>query len=258
MLPPQSARRLFQGNVLQGKARCASGPLPDLPSRGMHIHHLPADERPRERCLRVGVGALSAVELLALVLGSGNRDGSALALGHGVLENFVTLRELARAEPAELRRQPGIGEARAVALAAAFELGRRGRSEGKLSLQTVDGPEDAAAIFTALLDGLKQEAVAVLHLGGRHQVLRAATVALGSLNAASVHPREVFRGAVSAGAAAIVLAHNHPSGDPEPSEDDIRLTERLRRCGETLGIEVLDHLVLGQGCWVSLRERRIL
>ena len=179
-------------------------------------------------------------------------------MAHALLDAYGGVRELSRARAPELRRQPGVGEARSAALVAAFELGRRARRDRPRAMEPVEGPEDAARLFGPLLEGLTQEAVAVLHLGGRHQVLRAEVVALGSLNSAGVQPREVFRTAVKVGAAAVILAHNHPSGDPEPSEDDLRLTRRLRRCGETLGIELLDHVVIGEGRWVSMRERRIL
>lgn len=224
----------------------------------MRMHELPPDERPRERCLRLGVASLSAVELLALVVGGGGQGGSTLALAHTVLQRFGTLQRLAGSTPAELRAVPGLGNARATALTAAFELGRRAQRHLAESLRTVEGPEDVVGMVSPLLEGLRQEAVVALCLGARHQALHVSTVALGTLNAAGVHPREVFRDAIAVGAAAIVLAHNHPSGDPEPSEDDIRLTRRFVRCGETLGIDVLDHLVLGGGRWVSLRERRIL
>ena len=224
----------------------------------MRMQELPPDERPRERCLRLGVASLSAVELLALVAGGGGAGGSTLALAHAVLQKFGSLQQLAHRSPAELRSVTGFGDARATALVAAFELGRRARRDQAELQRAVDGPEDVVSMVSPLLEGLQQEAVVALSLGARHQALHVTTVALGSLNAAGVHPREVFRDAIAVGAAAIVLAHNHPSGDPEPSEDDIRLTRRFVRCGETLGIELLDHLVLGGGRWVSLRERRIL
>lgn len=192
------------------------------------------------------------------MLGGGSGGRSALSLAHTLLDGFGGIRELSRAKSAELCLAPGVGAARSAALAAAFELGRRAGRDRPRELETVEGPEDAAGLFAPFLEGLPQEAVAVLHLGGRHQVLRAEVVALGSLNTAAVQPREVFRTAVKVGAAAVVLAHNHPSGDPEPSDDDLRLTRRLRRCGETLGIELLDHLVIGEGRWVSMRERRLL
>jgi DNA repair protein RadC len=224
----------------------------------MRMHELPPDERPRERCHRLGAGSLSAVELVALVLGGGSGRGSTLALARGVLQRFGTLQRLARCEPAVLESLEGIGAARSAALAAAFELGKRSVRPEAADVRTIEGPEQALALLGPLLDGLEQEAVVVLCLGARHQALQATTVALGQINAAGVHPREVFRDAIAVGAVALILAHNHPSGDPEPSEDDVRLTRRLQRCGETLGIEVLDHLVVGAGRWVSLRERRLL
>jgi DNA repair protein RadC len=198
------------------------------------------------------------VELLALIVGAGGRSGSSLALAHDVLEHFSSLHELSQVPPAELQQVPGLGPARATALAAAFELGRRVARGPESVLERIEAPTDAVYALRPLLEGLRQEAVAALYLGARHQVLQARLIALGALNAAAVHPREVYRDAVSLGAAALVLGHNHPSGDPEPSEEDVRLTRRLRRCGETLGIELLDHVVLGDGRWVSLREQRLI
>ncbi len=179
-------------------------------------------------------------------------------MARSLLSRYAKLRGLARAHPSELASTPGLGPARSTALSAAFELGRRverGESDG---LELVEGPDDAARLLGTLLSDLGQEGIAVLLLGARHQVLRLQLVALGSLNAAGVEPREIFRGAIGAGAAAIVLAHNHPSGSPEPSRDDFRLTRRLAACGETLGVTLLDHLVLGDGSYVSLRERGAL
>lgn len=223
----------------------------------MRLNPVPAEDRPRERCHRLGVSALSAVELLALVLGPGGPRGGAPELARAVLGHFGFLGQLARVGPAEIMVVPSVGAARSAALAAAFELGRRARrGDGHLA-RLVEGPEDAHAIFAPLLENLDQEAVAVLCLGARHQPLHAGIIAVGSLNSAGVHPRDVFRTAVAVNSAAVVLAHNHPSGDPEPSEDDVRLTRRLQRCGETLGIELLDHLVVGDRRWVSLRERRV-
>ena len=224
----------------------------------MHLNQLPAEDRPRERCHRLGVSSLSAVELLALVVGGGGRGGGSIDLAHAVLGHFGFLEQLARVNAAELMVVPSMGVARSAALAAAFELGRRARRGDERPVELVEGPEDAHGIFAPLLEELDQEAVAVLCLGARHQPLHAGIVAMGSLNSAAVHPREVFRIAVAVNAAALVLAHNHPSGDPEPSDDDVRLTRRLQRCGETLGIELLDHLVIGNERWVSLRERRVL
>lgn len=220
----------------------------------MRIGQIPPQERPRERCRRLGVGALSAVELLSLVLGGGGNQASGLSLAHRLLERFSNLQTLARADASEITTIPGVGPARSAALVAAFELGRRASRPRDGEWRTVSGPEDGAEVLRPFLDGLGQEAVAVLHLGARHQLLRVQVVALGGLNAAAIQPREVFRGAIASGAAAVVVGHNHPSGSPEPSADDVRLTRRLAACGETLGVTLLDHLVLGDGSYASLRE----
>ncbi len=212
-----------------------------------------------QRCQKWGPAELSAVELLALVLQGGGSRPPATAMARSLLEDLGDLRSLARAESGEFSSVAGIGPARACALTAAFELGRRVEREDVESLDVVEGPSDAARWLRLVLGGLRQEGIAVLLLGARHQVLRAQLVALGALNAASIEPREVFRSAVATAAAAVVLAHNHPSGSPEPSQDDLRLTRRLAACGETLGVTLLDHLVLGEGrSYVSLRERGAL
>ena len=224
----------------------------------MKIAELPPGERPRERCLRQGIAALSAVELLTLIIGEGGRAGTALALAHSLLARFGSLAALSELSAVDLTALPGLGPARSSALVAAFELGRRARRELPASMRAVEAPLAAAQILWPLLEGRGQEGVAVLYLGARHQVLGAKLVALGGLNAAGIEAREVYRGAVAANAAAIVLAHNHPSGEPSPSEDDLRLTRRLAACGETLGIKLLDHLVLGHESYVSLRERGVL
>jgi DNA repair protein RadC len=195
---------------------------------------------------------------LALVLARGGSRAGALELARSVLVRFGDLRHLSRAEARALTTVPGIGAARSAALCAAFELGRRVQQQEFESLELIEGPEDAARLLGTVLGGLSQEGVAVLHLGARHQVLRVQLIALGALNAASVEAREVFRGAIAVAAAAIVLGHNHPSGSPEPSSDDLRLTRRIAGCGETLGVNLLDHLVLGEGSYVSLRERGVL
>jgi len=212
----------------------------------------------RERCRRWGPSALSAVELLALVLARGGSSCQALELARSVLARFGDLRHLSRAEASELSRLEGVGLARSTTLSAAFELGRRAEQGEAESLELIEGPESAARLLRTVLGGLEQEGVAVLHLGARHQVLRVQLVALGTLNSANVEAREIFRGAIAVASAAIVLGHNHPSGSPEPSQDDLRLTRRIAGCGETLGVTLLDHLVLGEGSYVSLRERGAL
>ncbi len=210
------------------------------------------------RCQKWGPEDLSAVELLALVLQGGGVAASSLEMAQALLARWGGLRRLARLEMGEFCSMEGIGPGRSGALVAAFELGRRVEKADVESLEVIEGPSDAARWLRLVLGDLRQEGIAVLLLGARHQVLRVQLVALGALNAASIQPREVFRSAVAAAAAAVVLAHNHPSGCPEPSQDDLRLTRRLAACGETLGVTLLDHLVLGEGSYVSLRERGAL
>lgn len=221
----------------------------------MRIEALPEAEHPRQRCLRLGVRSLSSLELLVLLLGSGGGGARGFELASSLLERFGSLESLSGASPAELKTLHGMGGSKSVALAAAFELGRRAARPRAEELRFVSSPDDAAELFQPAFEGLGQEAVMVLHLGARHQFLQLQLVALGGLNAASVEPREVFRGAIGVNAKSIVLAHNHPSGSLEPSEDDIRLTSRLAKCGQTLGVTVLDHLVIAGGRYVSLSER---
>jgi DNA repair protein RadC len=210
--------------------------------------------RPRERLLREGPAALSDAELLALVLGSGRREMSALDLG----------RALARHAPAELGawsmgrwlRVPGVGPARAGALAAAFELGRRAGHRPRAGAP-IRGPDDVLAQVHDLTRARKEHFVALL-LNARHEMQRRETVSIGSLNASIVHPREVFQPAILHSAASIVLVHNHPSGDPEPSEEDLSITRRLVQVGDLVGIAVLDHVIVAARGVVSLRSRQLL
>jgi DNA repair protein RadC len=210
--------------------------------------------RPREKLGARGAGALSDAELLALVLGSGSARRSALRIG----------RALARRRPAELAAWPtarwllvpGVGPARAAALAAAFELGRRAAERGALAA-AIRGPDDVLAQVRDLPRARKEHFV-VLLLNARHEVQCRETVSIGSLNASIVHPREVFLPAILQSAASVVLVHNHPSGDPEPSEEDLSITRRLVQVGELVGIDVLDHVIVAERGVVSLRARQLL
>jgi DNA repair protein RadC len=210
--------------------------------------------RPRERLLREGPAVLSDAELLALVLGSGRRDMSAIDLG----------RALARHAPADLGswsaarwlRVPGVGPARAGALAAAFELGRRAGHRPRAGAP-IRGPEDVLAQVHELTRARKEHFI-ILLLNARHDMQRRETVSIGSLNASIVHPREVFQPAILHSAASIVLVHNHPSGDPEPSEEDLSITRRLVQVGDMVGIAVLDHVIVADRGVVSLRSRQLL
>lgn len=216
------------------------------------IRALPSWERPREKLRRCGPSSLSDTELVAVLVGAGLPGEGALGLAGRLVGGGV--RRLSTASLEELCRIRGMGPARAAVLLAAAELGRR------LAAPTgpaVSSPEDARAFFAGM-ERLRKEHFRALYLDVRRRLLRVETVSIGTLTSSLVHPREVFSPAVEASAAAVVVGHNHPSGDPEPSPEDLALTRRLRQSGEILGIELLDHLILGRGRYVSLKERGLL
>ena len=210
--------------------------------------------RPREKLRARGAGGLSDAELLALVLGSGTAHRSASRVG----------RHLARHRPSELAAWssarwllvPGIGPARGAALSAAFELGRRA-AERPAACPAIRGPEDVRLLVRDL-ERARKEHFVVLLLNARHELQGRETVSIGSLNASIVHPREVFQPAIVHSAASIVLVHNHPSGDPEPSEEDLSITKRLVQVGDLVGIGVLDHVIVAARGVVSFRSRQLL
>ncbi len=220
----------------------------------MSITDLPAELRPRERFRAQGAGALSAAELLALVIGTGTRGCSALAAGTAVLTRFGSLARLAGAPVEELAGVPGIGRATATRILAALELGRRLLAP-EPQRQIVRTAAEAAAVC-APMRRLDREHFRVLMLNTRHELLDVVDVSVGGLASAPVHPREVFKEAIRRSAAAVILVHNHPSGHPEPSRDDVLITEQLRAAGRLVGIEVLDHLIIGERTFASLREQR--
>ncbi len=209
-------------------------------------------ESPLARLYRFGPRVLSASELLAQVLGGGGPvPAGELALR--LLAAVDSLSALARADAHALAALPGLGRVRAARLSAAFELGRRGCLDARTVGRTIRGPDDLASLLRAELAGLDREHFVAVYLDSRHRIVAVQTVSIGTLNASLVHPREVFRPAVAMGAAAVIVAHNHPSGCARPSGDDVTLTDRLCRSGELLGIELLDHLVVGDDEIVSLR-----
>jgi DNA repair protein RadC len=220
------------------------------------VRDLPCAERPRERLARHGPGALSNRELLAIVLGTGTRRESVLDVAERL--QSAGLHELAARSLPELSSERGIGGAKAARLLAALELGARVASQSGASAPTLRTPEAAARHLLARYSARPVETFGLLALDVRHRLRREAVISVGCLTSSLVHPREVFQEAVLARAAAIVLFHNHPSGDPEPSADDLALTRRLAAAGSLMGIEVLDHLVLGAGRYVSLKQRGAL
>jgi DNA repair protein RadC len=224
-----------------------------LPRR---VCDLPPEERPRERLARHGAGALSNRELLALVVGTGARRSSALSLAEDLL--IGGLRGLAGRSLPELERERGLGPAKATRVLAAFELGARLASEGRAASPSFRTAEATARYLLPRYGVRPVETFGLLALDVRHRLKREVVVSVGCLTSSLVHPREVFQEAVASRAAALVLFHNHPSGDPEPSGEDVSLTRRLVSAGTLMGIEVLDHLILGAGRFVSLKQRGVL
>jgi len=221
------------------------------------IKHWPELERPREKLLHKGAAALTDAELLALILRTGDAGSrtSALDQGRVLLQRFGTIQALANATAIELCEVPGIGPAKAAELLGVFELARRYQS---ISLKPGDrytSSSDVYHHYHALLRDRKKEVFLALLLDSKNRLIREVCVSEGSLNASIVHPREVFSPAVRESAAAVLFIHNHPSGDPAPSREDIELTQRLREAGELMGIRVLDHIVIGNGSYVSFMDR---
>lgn len=226
----------------------------------MPIHRWTVHDRPRERLRNRGPAALSHRELVAILVGSGGREGSAMDVASALLsEAGHSLRRLGRMDPAALEAVRGVGPATASRLGAACELGRRIASEDAGDADgALRGPAEVHARLGPRLRDLPQEEFHVLLLDVRHRVLREVLVTRGTLDASLIHPREVFRVAILERAAGVILAHNHPSGDPAPSPEDRRVTRQLADAGRAVGIPVLDHVVVGDGRYVSFSELGLL
>lgn len=226
----------------------------------VRIKDLPAAARPRERLLAQGPAALSEPELVAILLGTGDASRSAVGLAEALLAHFTRedestgLRGLSGVGPEELVSLGGVGPAKATRLLAAFELGRRVAGMPVGDRPVVNGPADAYRLLAPRMADLDREHFVALLLNSKHQVIAYQPVAVGTLSATLVHPRELFKEAIRKSAAGMLLAHNHPSGDPSPSPEDRALTQQLMAGAEILGIRILDHLVIGEGRYVSLRE----
>jgi len=211
-------------------------------------------DRPREKLQRVGASGLGDNELLAIVLGQGMPRANVLELANSVLAAVGGLHGLVRATVDDLRRVPGIGPARAAQLVAAMEAGRRTLVRGRRDRAQILSSRDVADLLVPQFGSRLVEQFGVVLLDTKHRVLRISLLSVGTLDASIVHPREVFREAAGGGAAAIILFHNHPSGDPRPSPDDVALTRRLMRAGEMMGIDVLDHVIIAENRFHSLRD----
>ncbi len=224
---------------------------------GRAIRELPPTERPRERLAARGPGGLTTAELIALLWGSGTRGRSAVELATDALTTHEGLTGLARASELELAAQPGIGPVRAAHLVAAVELGRRLLADWPSGRWSIRGPGDVADRLVLQMGRLEREELRVVLLDTKNHVLRVATVYQGNVSSSLVRVGELFRDAVRLNAAGVILVHNHPSGDPTPSPDDLHLTAEALAAGRLLDIALLDHLVIGHDAYVSLRDRGV-
>ena len=229
-------------------------------SDGFRIKDQPVSERPRERLVEHGADALSHAELIAILLRTGLKGTNAVEIGKQLIQKFGTLQALARASVDDLRSVKGIGRDKAVTLMAAFALARKMAADLQRESPVLDNPEAIVQLLREQNLVKNVETLQVLLLNTRHRLIRVEPVSDGTIDTLLVHPREVFKAAIAANAAAVVLAHNHPSGDPTPSEADIKVTRDLIRAGQLLKIEVLDHVIIGRATaerpkdYASLRE----
>jgi DNA repair protein RadC len=227
----------------------------ELVKKSFTIHDLPISERPRERLQKFGAEALSAQEILAVILGRGIAGESVMMTAQRLLSQFGNIKGIAGASLEELSQVRGIGLAKASQIKAAFELANRLEGYPELGKKpVVKTPDEVVSLVRGRLKGKTKEHFLALLLDTRGQLIKISEISIGSLDSSIVHPREVFKEAISASAASVIFAHNHPSGVPEPSEDDVKLTERLAQTGEVIGIEVLDHIVISDNNYVSLKR----
>jgi len=221
------------------------------------VRDLPLEERPREKLLRDGAGALSNAELLAILLRSGTAKKSVLRIAEEILAQLKEqgLSGMVHISVPELAKINGVGQVKAATLQAAIELGRRLSVQSAAQLRVIHGPEDVAHFAMPRYRFEQKEHFAVMLLNTKNHIIGMPEVSVGSLSASVVHPREVFRAAIDHAAAAMILLHNHPSGDPLPSREDIAVTDRLVKAGRIMDIPVLDHVVLGNECYYSFKEK---
>jgi len=228
------------------------------PAPRYRMKDLPADDRPREKLLRLGAPALSDAELLAILVRTGTGRRSALEVARDVLNTGKTLRGISGKSPSELMRLQGIGEVKAVELSAAFELGRRVQGSTEEERVVVKSPQDVVRLMLPRMRDLSQEVFCVVVLDAKNGVRDVLELSRGTLNASLVHPREVFKAAIDHRAASIVVVHNHPSGNAEPSQEDADITAQLADAGKILGIPLHDHLILAGDGYTSFAERGLL
>jgi DNA repair protein RadC len=224
----------------------------------LKIMDLPINERPRERLLRYGAEGLSNSELLAIILRTGMKNENIMSLSSRLLTQSGGLNGLLGLTPEEIMLLKGIGKAKASQVIAIGELSKRFKTYKSGEEYKIHQPKDVADLVMEEMKNLKEEHLRVVMLNTKNVVIAIKDASIGSLNSSIVHPREVFTEAIKRSSASIVVCHNHPSGDPTPSSEDIQVTQRLKECGKLLGIDLLDHIVIGNGIYVSLKEKCIL
>ena len=223
------------------------------------IKELPVDERPREKLVKYGVKSLSNSELLAILLRSGTKEMSVIDLSHKLLSlDKEGISFLVNSSIEELSQIRGIGIVKASQIIAAIELGRRIATKPKTRRLNITNPDEVANLFMEEMRYYKKEFFKVLLLNTKNEIIMIEEVSIGNLNSAIVHPREVFTLAIKKSASSVILIHNHPSGNPQPSREDVALTKKLVDAGKILGIEVFDHLIIGDGCYLSLKGEGII
>ncbi|MGI5901534.1 MAG: RadC family protein [Desulfitobacteriia bacterium] len=218
------------------------------------LKDLPEDLKPRERLLLYGPEVLSNKEILAIILRTGSKGENVLELAERILIQIDGLRGLSKISLPELKQIHGVGPAKATQIKAALELGKRSVSSDPFTRPTINSPADVAGLVMEEMRNLDREHFRIMYLNTRNNVLGIASVSIGTLNSSLVHPRECFKEAIRRNANTVILIHNHPSGDPTPSTEDLGITKRLVEAGKILGIEVLDHVIIGDKAFVSLKE----
>jgi len=222
------------------------------------LHDLPKEERPRERLKKVGVDNLSLTELLALVIERGKKGENVLNIAQNLISHFGNLENIKKASIEELCQVKGIGFATACKLKAVFKLGEKAQTKPTKYGQKIESPKDVFELLKNDLGDKKKEHFKILSLDSRNKLISIDDVSVGTINANLVHPREVFKTAIQHLAVSIILVHNHPSGDPEPSEDDLEITKRITEAGKLIGINVLDHIIITRTKFFSFKDKKLI
>lgn len=222
------------------------------------VKELPEDERPREKLLKHGAENLSNAELIALIIRTGNKERTAIELSQDILNYFGGLRALVNLSVEEIKEIKGVGLAKGAQMKAVTELSKRLSASSEENKVIVKKPRDIANLLMPELRYKKQEVFQLILLDIKNQVISTPLISKGGLTSSIVHPREVFREAIRRSSAAIILVHNHPSGIPEPSQDDKEITSKLIEAGKIIGIEVLDHVIIGDGTFISMKEKELI